>query len=638
MFVVVAFTPMSSSTNCTGRLQCEAVAGQPSERAVIECGFSDGESAATEVGLSSPTSAIAALATDLLHHATSKSEPRTREAHELRADLISTCHSSSRPSDPPHEHNAAAPSNLQGGGSGNLSPPDGSFCASPVHAGSKGAVRHLHNTRRATRALAGKKHPDLPDGIYPQPVQPHPRYLERKAAYEPYVVDIGDTDVPCYVCGKDAHTHLLLCGNPTCETIVCLHCANFDPGMSLAQIGEVKWTCQGCLRPTDIPTLPPYTPSSISPVVEKNTRDLAAASSAADKKSVPMSTDSKQMMQEQILSLTSAFGSISNSLSQLQPQVNGSSAPMAAASRSVQLPGPPGADRESAAPGKSDSVSELLKDLQSETQPAEDRDMIRMQAQIDSLALNVRQIREQLEILTPSSPLAQQKLQPTFDPLPRPSHLGPGSPGLRSVFVDSKTAPERVRAREVKLGLAEAPLAINKPVGGKMLNPVTGLIEKLEPEQCKDIHGWSHSDFFRWAVELQTQAVASSDTALLSETNKLLIEVQAAHNLFKEWESGTHQYLVALYQGVRDNSIDSSSLGTLKGELMMTAKIRADAALKTPKPPKTPKHPLSAEEYAKFKTWKQENGGENAKSCPKCKKKYSDGECPHHYKKCILKN
>ena len=202
-------------------------------------------------------------------------------------------------------------------------------------------MRHLHNTRRATRALAGKKHPDLPDGIYPQPVQPHPRYLERKAAYEPYVVDIGDTDVPCYVCGKDAHTHLLLCGNPTCETIVCLHCANFDPGMSLAQIGEVKWTCQGCLRPTDIQTLPPYTPSSISPVVEKNTRDLAAASSAADEKSVPMSMDSKQMMQEQILSLTSAFGSISNSLSQLQPQVNGSSAPMAAASRSVQLPAPP---------------------------------------------------------------------------------------------------------------------------------------------------------------------------------------------------------------------------------------------------------------------------------------------------------
>ena len=72
---------------------------------------------------------------------------------------------------------------------------------------------------------------------------------------------------------------------------------------------------------------------------------------------------------------------------------------------------------------------------------------------------------------------------------------------------------------------------------------------------------------------------------------------------------------------------------------MMTAKIRADAALKTPKPPKTPKHPFSTEEYAKFKAWKQENDGENAKSYPKCKKKYDgDWECTHHYKKCILKN
>ena len=211
--------------------------------------------------------------------------------------------------------------------------------------------------------------------------------------------------------------------------------------------------------------------------------------------------------------------------------------------------------------------------------------MIRMQAQIESLTMSVQQIREQLEMLTRSSPLAQPNLQPTVDPLPRLPPLGTGSSGVRGVFVDSKTAPERVRAREVKLGLAEAPLAINKPVGGKMLNPITGLVEKLEPERCKDIHEWSHSDFFRWAVELQTQAVASKDTALLSETNNLLIEVQAAHNLFKEWESGTHQYLVALNQGVRDNTIDSSSLGTLKGELMMTAKIRADAALKTPKPP-----------------------------------------------------
>ena len=77
-------------------------------------------------------------------------------------------------------------------------------------------------------------------------------------------------------------------------------------------------------RNSDSPTVHPL---AISPVIKKSTKDPAAASFAADKKSVPGSTDSKEVMQEKILSLTSAFGSISNSLSRLQPQVNSSSAP-----------------------------------------------------------------------------------------------------------------------------------------------------------------------------------------------------------------------------------------------------------------------------------------------------------------------